>query len=164
MRSGPPPDLALETLRGHCRRAGLALTPQRLAIYRALVASLDHPGPEALYDRVKPSMPSLSLATIYKTLETLVRLGVAAELPAAGDTKRYDGQMGPHHHQVCDRCHTIEDLYDAALDVPLPRASRGFRPRTVSVSVHGLCRRCQSVAGEPTTHPRHKEREPWPRT
>ena len=55
-----------------CREAGLNVTPQRIAIYRALLASEDHPTPEMLYRAVSRDMPSLSLATIYKTLDTLV--------------------------------------------------------------------------------------------
>jgi len=82
------PQPAHDLLRERCKKAGLAVTPQRLAIYQALHGSYDHPSPEALFDRVKPTMPSISLATIYKTLETLVAIGVASELPATGDTGR----------------------------------------------------------------------------
>ncbi len=142
MKSHPAHDL----LRDRCKQAGLAVTPQRLAIYQALHASFDHPSPEALYERVKPQMPSISLATIYKTLETLVSIGVASELPATGDTKRYDANMGHHHHRVCDSCNAIEDFEDAALDLSLPKGKNGFVPRAVSVYVHGLCRRCGQSA------------------
>jgi Fur family peroxide stress response transcriptional regulator len=137
---------AHEVLKERCKKAGLALTPQRLAIYQALYQSLDHPSPESLFDRVRPQMPSISLATIYKTLETLVAIGVASELPSAGDTKRYDANMGPHHHLVCDQCHAIEDFYDASLDLAAPKGRSGFVPRAVSVYVHGLCRRCSKSA------------------
>ncbi len=135
-----------DALKERCRRAGLALTPQRLAIYQALYESLDHPSPEALYDRVKPQMPSISLATIYKTLETLVTIGVASELPSTGDTKRYDANMGHHHHLVCDACNAIEDFQDVTLDLHPPKSKNGFVPRAVSVYVHGLCRRCSKSA------------------
>ncbi len=137
---------AHELLKERCKQAGLAVTPQRLAIYQALYQSFDHPSPEALFDRVKPQMPSISLATIYKTLETLVNIGVASELPATGDTKRYDANMGRHHHLVCDACNAIEDFYDASLELAAPKSKNGFIPRTVSVYVHGLCRRCSKSA------------------
>ena len=64
-----------------CRAAGMNLTPQRMVIYRALLESLDHPSPEMLRDRVKSQLPAVSLATIYKTLDVLVELGLAAEVP-----------------------------------------------------------------------------------
>jgi Fe2+ or Zn2+ uptake regulation protein len=63
-----------------CRAAGLAVTPQRAVIYRALMGSFDHPSPEALFERVKPRLPQVSLATIYKTLDVLVSLGLANEI------------------------------------------------------------------------------------
>ena len=140
----PPADPALELLRERCRRAGLPVTPQRLAIYRALAGSHDHPSPEQLFARVKGAMPSISLATIYKTLDTLLALGLASELPSGADARRYDGNMAPHQHLVCDACHAVEDVCEAALELPLPKPKAGFIPRTVRVSVHGLCRRCSS--------------------
>ena len=146
MKSHHTPDPAFERLKERCKQAGLALTPQRVAIYRALVESLDHPSPEALFDRVRPHMPSVSLATIYKTLETLVSLGIASELPAVGDTKRYDANMERHHHLVCDNCNAIEDFSDPALELRPPRTRNGFVARSVSVHVHGLCRRCSGAA------------------
>ena len=144
MSKAPPADIALDTLRERCRRAGLPVTPQRLAIYRALSSSFDHPSPERLFARVKPVMPSISLATIYKALDTLRSLGLASELASGGDARRYDANMGPHQHLVCDACHAIEDLCEASLELPLPKPKAGFIPRTVRVSVHGLCRRCSS--------------------
>jgi Fur family peroxide stress response transcriptional regulator len=91
-------------------------------------------------------MPSVSLATIYKTLETLVSLGIASELPATGDTKRYDANMERHHHLVCDNCNAIEDFSDPSLELKPPRTKNGFVVRSVSVHVHGLCRRCSGTA------------------
>jgi Fur family peroxide stress response transcriptional regulator len=132
-----------DVLAAHCRTAGLALTPQRLAIYRALREALDHPSPEGLYARVKGRMPSLSLATVYKTLEALVRVGLAAEVPATGKTKRYDANMERHHHLICTRCDEVRDVYDAGLDrVRPPARLSGFVAHGVSVQIHGLCEAC----------------------
>jgi len=142
MRGAPRADRVFDELKERCQAAGLAVTPQRLVIYRTLVASFDHPSPDVVFERVKAQMPSLSLATVYKTLETLVTLGVASELPATGATKRYDANMGRHHHLVCDACNAIEDFTDPLLDLKAPKPRNGFVPRAVSVHVHGLCRRC----------------------
>jgi Fur family peroxide stress response transcriptional regulator len=135
-------EAGLSNLRERARDLGLALTPQRIAIYGALLESRDHPSPEAVYDRVKPRLPGVSLATIYKTLDTLVQLGVAAEVPAQGATKRYDANMERHHHLVCERCNEIEDFYDEAMSPRLPRTKNGFVARSVSCYVYGLCDRC----------------------
>src|SRR5882724_3011754 len=105
-----------------CRSAGMNLTPQRVVIYRALLESEAHPSPEALRDRVKSQLPAVSLATIYKTLDVLVDLGLAAEIPVTGNTKRYDANMGGHHHLVCTRCGSVADTDDPSLSrISLPK-------------------------------------------
>ena len=137
-----------------CRSAGMNMTPQRVVIYRALLESEDHPSPEALRDRVKDQLPAVSLATIYKTLDTLVGLNLASELAVTGNTKRYDGNMGPHHHLVCDRCGDVEDFVDSTLaKIPLPKVS-GVHAQSVSIHIHDLCSTCR-------THP--KEKKSWPK-
>ena len=145
-RTSKEVEQSVDGLVARCRAAGMNMTPQRLGIYRALLGSYDHPSPEVLFDRVRPVMPSISLATIYKTLDTLVALGFAAELPSTGDTKRYDANMGPHHHLVCRECEAVEDFDDDALSaVKLPRRLNGFQPEHLSIHVHGLCKTCSSA-------------------
>lgn len=127
-----------------CRERGTPATPQRIEIYRALAGSEEHPTPEMLYDQVKLSMPSMSLATVYKTLDTLVSLGVASEIATTGDAKRYDANMEQHHHLVCTQCHIISDFRASVFDrIPLI-APEGFTPEFVSIRVHGLCKKCKA--------------------
>lgn len=140
----PTPPPAPAALAGELRRAGLSATPQRLAIYAALKAAMDHPNPEALHRRLKAALPSLSLATVYKTLHRLAAAGLAHEVSVAGENaRRFDGNLGPHHHLVCERCHRVQDHCDEALDrVALPRRLKGFTPSSVVVHVLGLCSDC----------------------
>src|SRR5262245_55340902 len=102
-------DRRVEELLARCREEGLNITPQRVAIYRALLESTDHPSPEMLYRRVLPAMPSLSLATVYKVLDALARLGVVQEVPVPNDPRRFDANMERHHHVVCSRCKRSEE-------------------------------------------------------
>lgn len=126
-----------------CREAGMNVTPQRLAVYRALLESDDHPSPEILFQRVRKSMPSLSLATIYKSLDALEGLGVVAEVATASDTKRFDANDEHHHHLVCTRCDKVTDLYDDRYDaLAAPRHLAGFVVHTLTVQVKGLCAAC----------------------
>lgn len=126
-----------------CREAGMNLTPQRLTIYRALLEAKDHPSPEALFEQVRPGMPTLSLATIYKTLDTLAEMGLVSELPATGDARRYDANMQPHHHLVCTGCGKVTDYHDRALArIAPPKGLPGFRAHQVSVHIRGLCDDC----------------------
>jgi Fur family peroxide stress response transcriptional regulator len=126
------------------------VTPQRLAIYRALLEAHDHPSPEALFERVRPALPSLSLATIYKTLEALARLGLVEELPTTGNARRYDGNTDRHHHLVCTRCSRVVDYDDPALDrIAPPARLPGFTAHHLSVTIHGLCAACAGAGTVP---------------
>lgn len=127
-----------------CRDAGMNVTPQRIAIYRALVESTEHPSPEMLFNEVSRSMPSLSLATIYKTLETLEGIGLVREIPVTGDRKRFDAIVENHHHLICNVCGSVGDYHDVALDqLPPRRRLGGFIPQSVSVNISGLCAACR---------------------
>jgi Fur family peroxide stress response transcriptional regulator len=149
-------DARVDQMVERCRGEGMNMTPQRVIIYRALLEALDHPSPEALRDRVKEQLPAVSLATIYKTLDVLVELGLASEVPVTGNTKRYDGNMGRHHHLVCDHCGHVEDYDDMALSkLKLPRTPGGFHPQSLRIHIHGLCSRCRTT----TT----REKKSWPR-
>jgi Fur family peroxide stress response transcriptional regulator len=138
----------LTALTDRCRDAGLAVTPQRLAIYRALLCSETHPDAEALYDAVRAEIPNLSLATVYKNLEALQQLGVVRELTPLHETARFDANLDHHHHLVCTACKQVLDLYDDDLDgLQLPTArAKGFRVSSIRVQVEGLCPACAKRA------------------
>jgi Fur family peroxide stress response transcriptional regulator len=136
-------DRQMHELMRRCRDEGMNVTPQRAAIYRALLESEDHPSPEVLYRRVHRRLPSLSLATVYKALDTLVALGLVREVDVAGDAKRYDANLDRHHHMICTGCRRVTDFSDESLDAAAPsKRFAGFVARTVSVQVFGLCTAC----------------------
>ncbi len=99
-----------------CRRLGLNVTPQRLVIYQALVNDSTHPSPEMVYQKIKPIHPTISLATVYKTLETFEKHGLVAVVTNLHNTVRYDPLTKRHHHLVCVRCKKIVDIEDPELD------------------------------------------------
>jgi Fur family peroxide stress response transcriptional regulator len=129
-----------------CRQAGLKATPQRLAVFQALLAAHDHPTPEAVFRRVRGAMPSISLATVYKTLDSLEQKGLLSRVSLARESKRYDANLRPHHHLICTRCGSIADHEDARLAPRLPRSLGGFSAREVRLQILGLCRSCRGVA------------------
>lgn len=134
----------MEDLQKRCRAAGMNVTPQRLAVCRALLESEEHPTPEILYRKVRCSMPSLSLATIYKALDVLESLGLVRAIGIDSESRRYDANRNRHHHLVCRHCRKVVDFYDAALDQlrPLNRIA-GFVTESVSVNISGLCEKCR---------------------
>src|ERR1700688_134810 len=122
------------------KRAGLKMTPQRIAIVRLFAEDESHPTAQDLYERLRPSFPSMSFATVYNTLDALARAGLAGivRLPGKrGDAARFDPNMGPHHHAVCDRCGSVLDITAGTLSATsaavqrLRRAAPGFSVRTV---------------------------------
>lgn len=126
-----------------CRDAGLSVTPQRIAVYKALLKSEEHPTPEMLFKTVKRQMPSLSLATIYKSLDALEKLGLIQAVEIDSDSRRYDANMSRHHHLICTKCRRVIDFYDEQLNAVRPsRSHHGFVAESITVKVLGLCARC----------------------
>jgi Fur family peroxide stress response transcriptional regulator len=134
------------------RQAGLRLTPQRLAICRYLAATNAHPTAQLIYDQLRQEFPSLSLATVYNTLETLVELGAVNTLGSAGDgAEHYDADTSPHVNLACIACHRVIDLSSEhihALDEEVAARS-GYRLLGTRVLYYGLCPRCQSLESHP---------------
>ena len=125
------------------KKARLPLTLQRLAVYERLAQSHDHPSAESLYKALKPRYPSLSLATVYKTLQTLQKMSLIKAVDSPSAQARYDALTDVHHHAVCSRCGKIEDVFDASLDkLPTPANVRGFQAAGHSVHFHGHCAAC----------------------
>jgi Fur family transcriptional regulator, peroxide stress response regulator len=123
------------------RSRGIPLTHQRLAIYERLKEAKDHPSAEQLYAALKPKYPSLSLATVYKTLQTLAKLKLIQIVDTPHSQARYDAITERHHHFVCERCGEIKDLFDERLDdLPAPKGVGAIFGH--SVHFRGLCATC----------------------
>ena len=129
-----------------CRGAGLKFTPQRMAIFRQITTSCCHPTAEAVWKGLRGKMPGLSRDTVYRTLDTLGRLGVVMRLPLDANSVHFDGNTEEHHHLVCRRCARIEDLYWPALariKPPSEVASWG-RIERKTIQFNGICKGCLS--------------------
>lgn len=128
------------------QNAGMRVTPQRVAICELLASSHEHPTAAMIYDALKPQFTSLSLATVYNTLETLVGLGVVNVLGHAGDDKvHYDADTEPHVNLACISCSRIIDIpseHVTHLDEEITVAS-GYKLLGARVLYYGLCPDCQ---------------------
>ncbi len=135
----------LKDFAARCRRGGLAVTPQRLAIIRALLESREHPRADAIFAKVRKLHPHISLATVHRTLETLCEIGEARKVTMLHDSARYDGNVMPHHHVVCVKCRRIRDIEIPELDRALAgHAGLGeFRLVGSSLEVLALCDKCR---------------------
>lgn len=129
------------------KRAGLKLTPQRLAIAEALAGDGTHPTAQELYGRLKPRFSSMSMATIYNTLGALTKIRGCRELEMGGAT-RFDPNVAPHDHAVCERCGAIRDVElegaEAGAGEPCPLP--GFQVERIERVYRGVCAQCAEAA------------------
>lgn len=127
-----------------CRQLRLSVTPQRLAIYKALIADDTHPSPEKIYQAIRADFPTISLATVYKTLETLEKNGIISVVTPIHNTVRYDAMTKHHHHIVCVRCKKIIDIDSKELDALKIPDAVAKQNRLVDFSVHFnvICSEC----------------------
>jgi Fur family peroxide stress response transcriptional regulator len=136
----------ITTLTSALKQAGMRVTPQRVAICELLATSREHPTAAMIYDELKPRFDSLSLATVYNTLDTLVGLGVVNVLGHAGDDKvHYDADTEPHVNLACISCSRIIDIpseHVTHLDSEITAAS-GYKLLGARVLYYGLCPDCQ---------------------
>jgi Fur family peroxide stress response transcriptional regulator len=131
-----------------CREQGVPLTVQRRAILEALADREDHPTADGVFAAVTRKLPGLSRTTVYRGLETLVRLGVVLKATHIGSAARYDPRTDRHHHLTCLGCGQVVDMEDdPAHRVHVPRASaKGFEILDYSVHFKGTCPACQRKA------------------
>ena len=135
------------------RAKGLPLTVQRRRLLERFLVSTDHPAAETLHADVAPLVPGLSRATVYRTLEKLVELGLAVRICHPGWEVRYDPHVERHHHLVCDGCGSVGDLESAELDrLRLPRSPAGFEISGFTVQFRGLCARCARPRSKRGSH------------
>jgi Fur family transcriptional regulator, peroxide stress response regulator len=139
----------------HCRASGLAVTPQRLAIIRALLSSVEHPTADAVYAKVRREHPHISLATVHRALDTLCEIGEARKVTLLHESARYDGNVRPHHHVVCVRCRRIRDVDIPGAEQLLDgRTSIGeFRVLGTSVEILAVCEKCGRPRAQRTKKP-----------
>ena len=143
-RRGPYAAKRLTEFAARCRRGGLAVTPQRLAIIEALLGSGEHPRADAIFAAVRMQHPHISLATVHRTLDTLCDIGEARKVTTLHDSARYDGNVTPHHHVVCVKCRRIRDIEIPRLDRLLAGQSElgEFTVLGSSLEIQALCEDC----------------------
>jgi Fur family peroxide stress response transcriptional regulator len=131
------------------RKKGYKATSQRIAICRFALRSRDHPSAQRIYKEVKPLHPTVSLATVYKTLHVLKDLRLVQELAFAESETRFDSYMKPHANLVCRGCGKISDVDDPVTREMIARvASRAkFTLRGQRLDIYGICEKCSTKFG-----------------
>jgi len=121
---------------------GFKRTPQRLSILEHLDGNTSHPSAEEIYRVVGKKNPTMSFATVYNTLNSLVQAGAVRELTIDPDRKRYDPDTSIHHHLICLDCRKIVDI-PGTIPVEVPRSAvKDFDITGNHIEFYGVCGPC----------------------
>ena len=131
-----------ESIRRSLEAGGLRCTPQRYAVMSFLLEHTGHPTAAEIFEGVNRLDPRSSRATTYNNLRDLVEAGLVRQVAVEGRSARFDAQGPRHHHFICDRCGTVEDM--EWYEVPKPDLDLlGKRVlRECELIARGLCTKC----------------------
>ncbi|MCK9226266.1 MAG: transcriptional repressor [Syntrophorhabdaceae bacterium] len=120
----------------------MKMTPQRIAIMKYLEGNVTHPSAGDIYSALHGQFPTMSLATVYNTMETLKDQGRVIELSIDPAKKRFDPNTEPHHHLICIKCKVVVDIF-VEFPMKLPEDERyGFEIIGNRVDFYGICKDC----------------------
>jgi len=134
------------------RKCHLRATGQRLAIMQTLLETRSHPSAEDIYQKLKRSHPTLSLSTVYKTLQVMADMGALLTIEAGAGSQRFDVFTHPHHHAICTQCGKVFDVDFNRFPVDMDKRDvlDGFEVQGVKITFSGSCQVCKSIKGTVT--------------
>ena len=139
------PDARYHQLIAALKARTFRLTPQRLELVRLIAVSEGHPSASQLYATIQRRFPTISQATVYKTLALLKEMDQVYEIDLHNDS-HYDGNRPqPHPHLICIQCHQIIDG-EVSLDQESLRSleqASGYQILRPQISLYGLCPDCK---------------------
>jgi Fe2+ or Zn2+ uptake regulation protein len=131
------------------RQQGLKVTPQRQCVFRALHGNGQHPTADSIHERVTAEMPTVSLRTVYQTLNDLAAMGEISQIDVGTGSSRFDPNLDAHHHLVCDACGRVDDVPGDFTDVRVPPGhDHGFSVARTEIVFRGLCPSCGPHPGD----------------
>jgi Fur family peroxide stress response transcriptional regulator len=143
----------LVNFRKECKKHNLKITPQRIAIYKKLLQSCDHPTADQIFQTLKGDFSNISYDTVNRTLLSLADIGLIDVVKSPGGPRRFDPNTAGHHHLHCVRCGKISDFQSEACDkIKIPNTiDNGFTVLSTRVVINGICKDClkKRKASEP---------------
>ncbi len=141
----------MQTIEEILRAKKIKVTPQRMAVYSILKDTKSHPSVEKIYQQLKPNYPAMSLATVYKTVDVLKKVGLIQELNVGDGGLRYDAAVKPHSHAYCESCGRVDDLEQVRFleefreENLLEKIKKetGFDVSSIQLYFYGLCPQCK---------------------
>ncbi len=130
------------------RSKGFKVTPQRLAIYNTLCNTKSHPTAEMIFNKLQPYYPTMSLATIYKTVDILREIGLVQVINIGEDCLRYDADTSLHPHIRCTVCNKVEDIEGFDFSPALDEVKRltDYELNGQQFYFYGICPACAANA------------------
>jgi len=125
---------------------GLRVTSQRALILEIIRHGRGHLDADEIYRRAREKQPRISLSTVYRTLQTLKKLGLVEELHF--DEAHHHYEIKPpteHHHLVCVACGTVVE-FECPLSQKMQEdvsREKGFEVTNVEVRMRGYCPKCR---------------------
>ena len=134
--------LTKEDVSERLRDAGYRVTQQRLAVYDFLHRNDTHPTVDDIHAGIKGDLPKVSVATVYKSLESLVDIGLVKPIHVGSTATRFDASTEVHAHFRCIACNEIADV--TVDHTPVATEQMGHRKIIGSnVEFYGFCASCR---------------------
>jgi Fur family ferric uptake transcriptional regulator len=139
--------------RRYLRDQGLPVTQQREAIAEVVFNADGHSSVEEIENRLRERGERIGKATIYRTLEMLVKSGLVEEHDFGEGFKRYEhlfGQKPVREHLVCTECGKVAEIHHSGLVQLQEEVARrqGFLPARYRLQIYGLCAECRAAGAE----------------
>lgn len=141
---------SIEDALDYLRKVDLRITPQRTIILKYLISKRNHPTAETIFNEIKKEDSTISLATIYNTLDVLVKNNLVIEIAAPDEKQHFDYFAHPHYHVICTRCGKIEDVFDYSFTAIENDAQQktGYSISHSLMEIYGLCPECQAILSQ----------------
>jgi Fur family peroxide stress response transcriptional regulator len=137
--------LARKEMEKALRTTGCRITPQRKAVLDYLTSTDAHPSARQVYQEAKKTYPGISLATVYNTLDKLVKLGLVKVIDFEAMDNRHETNLTPHINLICKLCGKIQDFReDAPLQTKKVEEEVGFEVVDYRMEYYGKCAECRA--------------------
>lgn len=132
------------------KAAGLQVTAQRLAVFRA-VESSPHAIADDIFQAVRSELGAISRQAVYDALNVMTEKGIVRRIQPAGSAARYEQRVDNHHHLACRHCHDVIDVDCAIGKAPCltPELTHGYEIDEAEVTYWGICPDCKKALADP---------------
>ena len=118
---------------------------KRDAILACLRDTDSHPSADWVYEKVRETVPDISLAPVYRNLSLFKQQGIITSLGTVNGVERFDYNTDPHVHFICTGCETVMDMHEITVPAQLGadvEQKTGCHIKNCQLTFTGLCSDC----------------------